>query len=56
MEVTTVDLSNLADACTEVATRLARGWAESRFGLPAAQTESRPDSSCWDWASLAEPS
>ena len=34
MEVITLDLSSLADACAEVATRLARAWAESRFGIP----------------------
>ena len=34
LEVTTLDLSNLADACIEAATRLARQWAESRFGSP----------------------
>jgi glutamate-ammonia-ligase adenylyltransferase len=34
MEVTTLDLSNLADACIEAATRLARIWAENRLGAP----------------------
>jgi glutamate-ammonia-ligase adenylyltransferase len=34
LEVITLDLSNLADACTEAATRLARSWAEARFGEP----------------------
>ncbi len=32
LESITLDLSNLADACAEAATRLARGAAESRFG------------------------
>ncbi|MDR3618185.1 MAG: bifunctional [glutamate--ammonia ligase]-adenylyl-L-tyrosine phosphorylase/[glutamate--ammonia-ligase] adenylyltransferase [Paludisphaera borealis] len=34
LEVTTVDLSNLADACVEAATRLARASVESRYGTP----------------------
>jgi glutamate-ammonia-ligase adenylyltransferase len=34
MEVTTLDLSSLADACIEAATRLACEWAEIRFGTP----------------------
>ncbi|MGC8638481.1 MAG: bifunctional [glutamate--ammonia ligase]-adenylyl-L-tyrosine phosphorylase/[glutamate--ammonia-ligase] adenylyltransferase [Isosphaeraceae bacterium] len=38
LEVTTLDLSNLADACIEVAVRLARDWTEARFGFPG-----RPD-------------
>jgi glutamate-ammonia-ligase adenylyltransferase len=33
LEVTTQDLSDLADACVEAAVRLARGRAEARFGL-----------------------
>ena len=37
----TLDLSNLADACTEAATRLARWWAEARFG-PALRTDGSP--------------
>lgn len=40
LEVTTLDLSNLADACIEVAVRLARDWTEARFGFPL-----RPDGS-----------
>src|SRR5262249_34945080 len=34
LELTTADLSNLADACIEAATRLARSYAETRFGSP----------------------
>jgi len=34
LEVTTADLSNLADACVEAATRLARGTVEARYGTP----------------------
>jgi glutamate-ammonia-ligase adenylyltransferase len=34
LEVITLDLSNLADACAEAAVRLARSWAEARFGVP----------------------
>ncbi|MGA2700825.1 MAG: bifunctional [glutamate--ammonia ligase]-adenylyl-L-tyrosine phosphorylase/[glutamate--ammonia-ligase] adenylyltransferase [Isosphaeraceae bacterium] len=41
VEVITLDLSNLADACTEAATRLARGWAEDRFG-PALRADGSP--------------
>ena len=41
LEVITLDLSNLADACTEAATRLARWWAEARFG-PALRTDGSP--------------
>src|SRR5262249_24233822 len=37
LEVITLDLSNPADACMEAATRLARLWAESRFGTPRRQ-------------------
>jgi [glutamine synthetase] adenylyltransferase / [glutamine synthetase]-adenylyl-L-tyrosine phosphorylase len=40
LEVTTLDLSNLADACIEVAVRLARDWTEARYGFPR-----RPDGS-----------
>jgi glutamate-ammonia-ligase adenylyltransferase len=40
LEVTTLDLSNLADACIEAATRLARDWTEARLGSPH-----RPDGS-----------
>ncbi len=32
VEVITLDLSNLADACTEAATRLAWRWTEDRYG------------------------
>ncbi len=41
VEVITLDLSNLADACTEVATRLARRWAEDRFGI-AVRADGKP--------------
>ena len=41
MEVVTLDLSNLADACTEAATRLARWLAEARFG-PALRADGSP--------------
>jgi glutamate-ammonia-ligase adenylyltransferase len=41
LEVITLDLSNLADACTEAAVRLARSWAESRFGVPC-RTDGKP--------------
>ncbi len=34
LEVTTRDLSDLADACVEGATRLARARVESRYGVP----------------------
>lgn len=34
MEVIILDLSNLADSCVEIATRLARSWCEDRFGIP----------------------
>lgn len=34
LEITTVDLSNLADACVEAATRLARASVEARYGPP----------------------
>ncbi len=34
LEAITLDLSNLAEACIEAATRLARAWAEARFGVP----------------------
>jgi [glutamine synthetase] adenylyltransferase / [glutamine synthetase]-adenylyl-L-tyrosine phosphorylase len=34
LEVTTIDLSNLADACVEAATRLARASVEARYGTP----------------------
>ena len=34
LEVTTLDLSDLADACVEAAVRLARARAEARFGTP----------------------
>ncbi|WP_165231623.1 bifunctional [glutamate--ammonia ligase]-adenylyl-L-tyrosine phosphorylase/[glutamate--ammonia-ligase] adenylyltransferase [Aquisphaera insulae] len=34
LELITLDLSNLADACTEAAVRLARASAEERFGTP----------------------
>ena len=38
--MTTLDLSNLADACIEAAVRLARDWTEARYGFPR-----RPDGS-----------
>ena len=34
LEMITQDLSDMADACVEVATRLARSRAEARFGMP----------------------
>jgi glutamate-ammonia-ligase adenylyltransferase len=34
LEMITEDLSDLADACVEVATRIARGRTEVRFGIP----------------------
>ena len=34
LELITQDLSDLADACVEVAARLARSRAEARFGVP----------------------
>jgi glutamate-ammonia-ligase adenylyltransferase len=34
LEVTVLDLSNLADACVEAACRLARRWTEQRHGVP----------------------
>jgi glutamate-ammonia-ligase adenylyltransferase len=41
LEVVTLDLSSLADACVEGATRLARRWAEARFGVPR-RSDGRP--------------
>ena len=56
IEVITLDLSNLADACIEAAARLARGWADDRFGPALRGDGSRAGSSSSAWASSAAPS
>ncbi len=42
LDLTTLDLSVLADTCAEVAYRLARAKVEARHGVPSGRDDSRP--------------